>query len=209
MGLLDDTKQRLLAELDEAKQHLLKDQLPQDVENMVLGKTAGQDQFVLLGRSIGKVMGFRILRSGETGFPHLELTFTDRGIYFYNGQEILGGTNATYQGFLDQDLVFYGQGNGMSVAETDPRTSSTWCTEGVAKLEPNLTGAGTYRGSILYRWAPGPFAVLNPMPAVFELVINNWGITHGTIWRWVQPDSSTDTSETTSADSTSGGATPA
>jgi hypothetical protein len=187
MGKLDDVKQQLLAELDEAKEHLAKHQLSNDAELLVGKKLGSQDQFALLGRSIGKVIGFRILRSGETGFPNMEMTFTDRGIYFYEGQEILGGTNATYQGFLDESLVFYGQGNGMSVAETSPRTSSTWLTEGVAQLEANLTGAGTYRGSILYRWAPGPFAVLNPMPAVFELTINSWGITHGTIWRWIPP----------------------
>jgi hypothetical protein len=197
MGVLDDEKQKLLAALDDAKKHLLDHPLPSEklsLDNL----PARQDQFALLGRSIGKVMGFRILRSGETGFPRLELTFTDRGIYFYEGQQILGGTNATYEGFLDQDLVFYGQGNGMSVAETDPRTSATWFTEGVAKLEANLTGAGTYRGSILYRWAPGPFAVLNPMPAVFELVIDNWGITHGTIWRWVPPAGGSDSGESSS-----------
>jgi hypothetical protein len=195
MGVLEDLKAELLKDVSDG------------VTDLVFGKTSQiQDQFVILGRSIGKVMGFRINRSGETGFPNLELTFTDRGIYFYNGQEILGGTNATYQGFLDQDLVFYGQGNGMSVAVTDPRTSATWFTEGVAKLEPNLTGAGTYRGSILYRWAPGPFAVLNPMPAVFELTIDNLGITHGTIWRWVQPTSSDNAGETTSG-ADSGGAT--
>lgn len=187
MGFLEDEKQRLLQELEETKQHLLQSGF-EDVIKPHFQSTTGQDQFVLLGQSIGKVVGFRILRSGETGFPHMELTFTDRGIYYFNGQQILGGTNATYQGFLDRDLIFYGQGNGMSVAETDPRTSATWMTEGVAKLEPNLTGAGTYRGSILYRWASdGPFAVLNPMPAVFELTINNWGITHGTIWRWAPP----------------------
>jgi hypothetical protein len=187
MGFLDDEKERLLQDLDATRERLLKSR-PQLAAKPVFQSPTGQDQFVLLGQSIGKVMGFRILRSGETGFPHLELTFTDRGIYYFDGQEILGGTNATYQGFLDSSLVFYGQGNGMSVAETSPRTSATWMTEGVAKLEPNLTGAGTYRGSILYRWAPdGPFAVLNPMPAVFELTIDNWGITHGTIWRWAEP----------------------
>jgi hypothetical protein len=206
MGKLDDIKQKLLAELEEAKDHLVKDKLSSEAEFTLGQKTGKQDQFQLLGKSIGKVISFRINRSGETGFPNLEMTFTDRGIYFYNGQEILGGTNATYQGFMDESLVFYGQGNGMSVAETDPRTSSTWFTEGVAKLEPNLTGAGTYRGSILYRWAPGPFAVLNPMPAVFELTINSWGITHGTIWRWVPP-SDTDDGESTS-DSDKGSANP-
>lgn len=199
MGVLDSIKQDLLADIDEAKQKLIKDIGVDDAKSLAaLAKPSGkQDQFVLLGRSIGKVMGFRILRSGETGFPHLELTFTDRGLYFYNGQTIPGGTNATYTGFLDQELVFYGQGNGMSVAVTDPRTEATWLTEGVAKLEPNLTGAGTYRGSILYRWAPGPFAVLNPMPAVFELTITNLGITHGTIWRWVQPETGDESDETT------------
>jgi len=190
MGFLDSEMQRLLQDLDETKERLLKSGLSEVKKLAFPPGAADQDQFELLGQSIGKVMGFRILRSGETGFPHLELTFTDRGIYYFNGQEILGGTNATYQGFLDDSLIFYGQGNGMSVAEADPRTSATWVTEGVAKLEPNLTGAGTYRGSILYRWAAnGPFAVLNPMPAVFQLTIDNWGITHGTIWRWVQSSS--------------------
>jgi hypothetical protein len=125
MGKLDDVKQQLLAELDEAKEHLANSPLSNEAELMMGKKLGGQDQFALLGRSIGKVIGFRIQRSGETGFPNMEMTFTDRGIYFYNGQEILGGTNATYQGFLDESLVFYGQGNGMSVAETSPRTSST------------------------------------------------------------------------------------
>jgi len=191
MGELDNLKQKLVADLDEAKDKLLKNIAKDDVKSLAaLAKPSGkQDQFVLLGRSIGKVIAFRILRSEQTGFPNLEMSFTDRGLYFYNGQIIPGGTDATYQGFLDEDLVFYGQGNGMSVAVTDPRTSATWLTEGVAKLEPTLTGAGTYRGSMLYRWAPGPFAVLNPMPAVFELTIDNFGITDGTIWRWVQPDS--------------------
>lgn len=191
MGVLNNLKQEVLAELNKEKEKLIKDISIDDVKSLAaLAKPSGkQDQFVLLGRSIGKVISFRILRSAQTGFPRLEMSFTDRGLYFYNGQTIPGGTNATYEGFMDQDGIFYGQGNGMSVAVTDPRTEATWLTEGVAKLEPTLTGAGTYRGSMLYRWAPGPFAVLNSMPAVFELTINNLGFTDGTIWRWVQPDS--------------------
>jgi hypothetical protein len=156
----------------------------------------------VLGKSIGTVIGFRIIRSAQTGFPHLELTFTDRGLYTFNGVEVPGGTNATYEGFLDDSLVFYGQGNGMSVAIYPPeladlpaggphqRTYSTWFTEGVAKLEPTLTGAGTYRGSMLYRWREdGPLHVLNGTPAIFQLTINDVGHTFGTIWRWVLPTS--------------------
>ncbi len=199
MGEPNNIRQELLADLDEAKQKLLKDIAVDDAKSLAaLAKPSGkQDQFVLLGRSIGKVISFRILRSGETGFPRLEMSFTDRGLYFYNGQIIPGGTNATYEGFMDQDQIFYGQGNGMSVAVTDPRTEATWLTEGVAKLEPTLTGAGTYRGSMLYRWGPGPFAVLNSMPAVFELTINNLGFTNGTIWRWVQPETDEGSGEST------------
>lgn len=37
--------------------------------------------------------------------------------------------------------------------------------------------------------------MLNPMPAVFELTIDNWGITNGTIWRWVQPDTGDESGE--------------
>ena len=179
-----------------------------------LALSGTENQFELLGQSIGKVISFRINKAEQTGFPNLELTFTDRGLYFYQGEEIPGGTNATYQGFLDSNtLVFYGQGNGMSVAEvpaslqtpnekqTDGRTFSTWFTEGVAKLEPTLTGAGTYRGSILYRWVPGAFAGLNPLPAVFQLIINDFGFTFGTIWRWVQP-AGTSTDASTSPSST-------
>lgn len=198
MGVLDDLKQQIVTDLDEAKDRLLKNVAVDDLKSLAaLAKPSGkQDQFVLLGRSFGKVISFRILRSEQTGFPRLEMSFTDRGLYFYNGQTIPGGTNATYEGFMDQDGIFYGQGNGMSVAVTDPRTEATWLTEGVAKLEPTLSGAGTYRGSMLYRWAPGPFAVLNSMPAVFELTINNLGFTDGTIWRWVQPESD-ESSQTT------------
>jgi hypothetical protein len=70
-----------------------------------IAKPSGkQDQFVLLGRSIGKVIAFLILPSEQTGFPNLEMSFTDRGLYFYNGQIIPRGTDAPYQGFLDEDL---------------------------------------------------------------------------------------------------------
>lgn len=153
-------------------------------------------RFKLMGKSIGKVVAFAVLPAGEVGYTHLQMTFTDRGLYFYNGQLILGGTNATYKGYavpqVQPDmpqLIFYGQGDGMSVAETKPqRTSSTWLTEGVAGLQANLTGAGTYRGSILYRWAPGPFAAVNPRPAIFQLIINDFGFTFGTIYRWLDPN---------------------
>ncbi len=173
MGLLDDVD-HVLQDIEEAKQQF-DDILPQSGWNADL---------VELGVSVGKVFGFRILRSTETGFPHLELTFTDRGVYTFNGKKVLGGTNATYSGFLDRSLVFYGQGNGMSVALTKPeRCYSTWLTEGTANLQPTLTGAGIYRGSILYRW-DGAFAELNGVPAIFQLQINDLGITFGKIWRW-------------------------
>ena len=173
MGLLDDIDDVAKA-IDDAK-NTFQNVLPQG------GWTAN---LVELGESVGKVVGFRIIRSEQTGFPHLELTFTDRGLYTFNGKKIPGGTNATYQGYLDADLVFYGQGNGMSVAVTQPdRAYSTWYTEGTAKLEPTLTGAGIYRGSILYRWN-GEFASLNGVPAIFQLQINDFGFTYGKIWRW-------------------------
>jgi len=200
MGTLTSIKQRISDDIAAAKEKF-KGQIAAAHQ---LAESGTQDQFTLLGESVGKVIGFRILRSGEIGYPRLELTFTDRGLYFYQGQVIPGGTNATYEGFLDSSLIFYGQGNGMSVAEvpagmqtphgkeTAGRTSSPWFTEGVAKLEPTLTGAGTYRGSILYRWVPGAFAGLNPMPAIFQLIIDDFGLTFGTIWRWVPPATSTE-----------------
>ena len=173
MGLLDDIN-ALANDLASAREKF-KDIFPPNGWSIDLEE---------LGESFGKVVGFRILRSEQTGYPHLELTFTDRGIYTYNGKKIAGGTNATYSGYLDQSLVFYGQGNGMSVAETDPtRCYSTWYTEGTANLEPTLTGAGIYRGSILYRW-DGEFAQLNGVPAIFQLQIDDFGFTYGKIWRW-------------------------
>lgn len=174
MGLLDSTD-KVLQDIEDAKKSFGSDLLPQ---------SSWTANLVELGVSVGKVVGFRILRSEQTGFPHLELTFTDRGVYSYNGKKILGGTNATYSGFLDDKQIFYGQGNGMSVAVTQPdRCYSTWLTEGTAQLEASLTGAGIYRGSILYRWN-GDFAQLNGIPAIFQLQINDFGITLGKIWRW-------------------------
>jgi len=174
MGLLDDIGD-VANEIEDARSKF-KDLFPPNGWSVDLEE---------LGESVGKVVGFRILRSGETGFPNLELTFTDRGLYTFNGKKIPGGTNATYQGFLDKSLVFYGQGNGMSVAVTQPeRCYSTWYTEGTAKLEPTLTGAGIYRGSILYRW-DGELAQLNGVPAIFQLQIDDFGFTYGKIWRWV------------------------
>jgi hypothetical protein len=194
MGLLDDAKKDLIQKLEDEKKKIV-DSIGADVvDDLVFGdgkSTVGQDRFELLGQSIGMVVAFKILRSTETAFPRMELSFTDRGVYTFNGQKILGGTDATFQGFLNDQQIFYGQGNGYSVAESSPRTYATWFTEGVAQLEANLTGAGTYRGSMLYRWQEdGPFAVLNPMPAIFELTINSVGIIRGTIWRWVKSDSS-------------------
>jgi hypothetical protein len=202
MGKLTDIKKRIEDDIEAAKEKF-KDRIEQSHQ---LAESGTENQFTLLGQSVGKVMGFRVLRAGEIGYPRLELTFTDRGLYFYNGEVIPGGTNATYEGFMDSSVIFYGQGNGMSVAEvpasmqtphekeTAGRTSSTWYTEGVAQLEPTLTGAGTYRGSILYRWVPGAFAGLNPMPAVFQLIIDDLGFTFGTIWRWVPPAGDTSSS---------------
>jgi hypothetical protein len=198
MGVLNDVK-TLRREIEEAKEKFgaLIEKAGESFENY-FGDTS--IQLTILGESVGKVVGFRILRSDQTGFPKMEMTFTDRGIYTYDNQQFPGGTNATYEGFLDDSLVFYGQGNGMSVAlypdQTDAekperqRTYSTWLTEGVAKLEPTLTGAGTYRGSMLYRWQPdGRFASLNGTPAIFQLFINEFGFTFGKIWRWVLPAS--------------------
>jgi hypothetical protein len=196
MGLLDDLD-KLHSDIDAAEQEFFGG----PVGELLTGQL---DQFELMGKSIGKVIAFTVLPAGESGFTHLEMSFTDRGFYFYNGQVIPGGTNATYKGFLNQNLIFYGQGNGMSVAVTKPnRTSSTWLTEGVAKVQPSLTGAGTYRGSILYNWASnGAFAGINGMPAIFQLTINELGFTFGTIWRWIEPksDESTDSSSDQSSD---------
>lgn len=184
MGLLDDIDS-IGRDIEEAEKSFF----PNGIAEVIQANDDKNFRFKLMGKSVGKVISFAVLPAGEIGFPHLSMTFTDRGFYFYDGQIIPGGTNATYKGFSDANQIFYGQGNGMSVALTKPeRTQSTWLTEGVAKVEPSLTGAGTYRGSILYRWAPGPFAAINPLPAVFQLIINELGITFGTIYRWVDPN---------------------
>lgn len=173
MGLLDELD-KVKNDLEEARQKFA-DKFPPN------GWTANM---VELGESMGKVMSFSILPTDETGFPKLEMTFTDRGIYSYNGKQIPGGTNCTFRGYMDSDLIFYGQGNGMSVATTKPtRCYSTWYVQGTAKLEPTLTGAGTYRGSMLYRW-DGEMASLNGTPAIFQLVLDDFGFTFGKIWRW-------------------------
>lgn len=200
MGLREDID-NLASEIDEKE----KEFFPEGVADVIQFRNDKNFRFKLLGKSVGKVISFAVLPAGEVGNTNLQLTFTDRGLYFYNGQIIPGGTNATYIGFAAPQppdaaypLVFYGQGNGMSVAEVQPnRTNSTWLTEGVAGLERNLTGAGTYRGSILYRWEEsGPFGVLNRLPAVFQLIINDFGFTFGTIYRWMDPseDSTSDSS---------------
>ncbi|MBV8519889.1 MAG: hypothetical protein JO197_21035 [Acidobacteria bacterium] len=184
MGYLDDLDQ-LHRDIDAAEE-----QLRASGAGALLG--GGQlNQFELFGKSIGRLIAFTILPAGESGFTHTSISFTDRGFYFIDGNVIPGGTNTTFKGFLNAHGIFYGQGNGMSIAMTQPeRTSGTWLTEGVAKVLPSLTGAGTYRGSMLYNWAPnGPFARLNGMPAIFQLVIDELGFTFGTIWRWIEPTS--------------------
>lgn len=182
MGLLADLDE-LRSDVEAAEQKFFGG----PVEQLLAGR---RDRFELMGKSTGKMIAFTVLPDGETGVTQLEMSFTDRGLFFYGDNVVAGGTNATYRGFMNASRIFYGQGNGMSVALTKPRTSSTWLTEGVAKLEPSLTGAGTYRGSILYNWAPnGAFAGINGMPAIFQLTIDELGFTFRTIWRWIEPSS--------------------
>lgn len=213
MAEVDDLVDRLLQDVNKKESELpqnkfsvesvFQDGLKGEIQDKIKGLLSqnplvGNEQFKLLGKSIGLVIGFQILRAEQTGFPKIEMSFTDRGIYHYDGKFYPGGTNATFHGFLDGSYIFYGQGNGMSVAildqASDSRTSSTWLVEGVAQLQPTLTGAGTYRGSMLYRWVDAPFSALNPMPAIFELTLVSIGylpltFTFGTIWTWAPPSS--------------------